>query len=90
MVVQRVEPDTVDLGGLEFIQRLDEPFNGLDKDAMEEMRGLFQQLKTKGKLIILVSHYAQEIADNCDIVYEIVGGALRLVDKAPLKAVSNV
>jgi ABC-2 type transport system ATP-binding protein len=56
----------------------DEPFNGLDKSAMVEIRGLFQDLKAKGKLIILVSHYAQEIMDNCDIVYEIENGKLVL------------
>lgn len=58
------------------ILMLDEPFNGLDKSAMVEIRNLFQDLKRKGKLIILVSHYAQEIVDNCDIVYEIVRGGL--------------
>lgn len=71
------------------ILMLDEPFNGLDKTAMEEIRGLFQQLKSNGKLIILVSHYAQEIADNCDVVYELAGGTLRAADKAPHEAVSN-
>lgn len=65
---------------------LDEPFNGLDRNAMEEMRGLFQQLKSKGKLIILVSHYVQEITDNCDTVYEIVNGSLRLTEKATASA----
>ena len=65
---------------------LDEPFNGLDRNAMEEMRGLVQQLKSKGKLIILVSHYVQEITDNCDTVYEIVNGSLRLTEKATASA----
>lgn len=59
---------------------LDEPFNGLDKAAMVEIRALFQTLKQQGKTIILVSHYAQEIEDNCDIVFEIIRGQLSRVD----------
>jgi len=56
---------------------LDEPFNGLDKIAMVEIRTLFQILKDKGKVIVLVSHYTQEIIDNCDVVYEIDAGVLK-------------
>lgn len=59
---------------------LDEPFNGLDKAAMVEIRTLFQTLKQQGKTIILVSHYAQEIEDNCDIVFEIIKGQLSRVN----------
>jgi len=59
---------------------LDEPFNGLDKAAMVKIRALFQTLKQQGKTIILVSHYAQEIEDNCDIVFEIIKGQLSQVD----------
>lgn len=59
---------------------LDEPFNGLDKAAMVEIRALFQTLKQQEKTIILVSHYAQEIEDNCDIVFEIIKGQLSRVD----------
>ena len=58
---------------------LDEPFNALDKTAMREMRMLLGQLKQQGKTILLVSHYAQEIEDNCDIVYEISNGCLSLL-----------
>ena len=35
---------------------LDEPMNGLDKNGVQEMRGLFEQMKNEGKLIILASH----------------------------------
>ncbi len=61
------------------ILMLDEPFNGLDKSGMEDIRQLLQLLKKQGKLIILVSHYAQEIEDNCDIVWEINQGKLALL-----------
>lgn len=55
---------------------LDEPFNGLDKNAMADIQVLFQRLKSEGKTILLISHYAQEIAANCDTVYEIHEGKL--------------
>lgn len=61
------------------ILMLDEPFNGLDKNGMQDIRQLLQRLKKQGKLIILVSHYAQEIEDNCDIVWEIAHGRLILM-----------
>lgn len=61
------------------ILMLDEPFNGLDKNGMQDIRQLLQRLKKQGKLIILVSHYAQEIEDNCDIVWEIAHGRLVLM-----------
>ena len=58
---------------------LDEPFNGLDRNAMEAMGRLFQTLKAQGKLLLLISHYAHEIASNCDILYEMRNGALERV-----------
>ena len=61
------------------ILMLDEPFNGLDRNGMQDIRQLLQRLKKQGKLIILVSHYAQEIEDNCDIVWEIAHGRLVLM-----------
>lgn len=64
------------------ILMLDEPFNGLDQSAMADIRELFQVLKHHGKTLILVSHYAQEIQANCDIVYEIVNGQLSLINSA--------
>ncbi len=66
------------------ILMLDEPFNGLDKDGMRDMRALFQSLRAQGKLIILISHYAQEIADNCDVVYEITHGRMELLEENQL------
>lgn len=56
---------------------LDEPFNGLDKDGMEDMHKLFQDLKVQGKTILLASHSAQDIKQACDVVYEINAGVLK-------------
>lgn len=40
---------------------LDEPFNGLDKQGLEEMREYFLDLKKKGKTILLTSHNTEDI-----------------------------
>ena len=49
---------------------LDEPFNGLDKTGVEEMRALFTTLKQNGKAMLLASHNAEDIRTLCDAVYE--------------------
>ncbi len=50
---------------------LDEPFNGLNKEGMEDMHALFQELKAQGKTILLVRHKAHDISKACGVVYEI-------------------
>ena len=49
---------------------LDEPFNGLDKAGVAEMRTLLLSLKEKGKAILLASHNAQDIEMLCDDVHD--------------------
>ena len=49
---------------------LDEPFNGLDKHGVEEMRQLLKELKAQGKAILLASHNARDIEELCDIVHD--------------------
>ncbi len=49
---------------------LDEPFNGLDKNGVKQMRGLIKELKADGKSILLASHNAQDIEELCDDVHE--------------------
>lgn len=53
---------------------LDEPFNGLDKDGVTEMRNLLFDLKHQGKTIILASHSSEDISILCDVVYEMDKG----------------
>lgn len=57
---------------------LDEPFNGLDQDGVRDIHELLQQQKTQGKTIILASHSAADIAQVCDVVYELSSGHLAL------------
>lgn len=49
---------------------LDEPFNGLDRAGVAQMRGLLKELKAQGKAILLASHNAQDIEELCDAVHE--------------------
>ena len=53
---------------------LDEPFNGLDKHGVEEMREYFLSLKKKGKTILLTSHNTEDIEYLCDTVVEMDNG----------------
>lgn len=48
---------------------LDEPFNGLDKYGVAQMRNLLKELKAQGKAILLASHNAQDIEELCDHVF---------------------
>ena len=56
---------------------LDEPFNGLDKHGVGEIRRLLLELKEEGKTILLASHNEEDIRILCDEVYEMDGGVLR-------------
>jgi ABC-2 type transport system ATP-binding protein len=55
---------------------LDEPMNGLDEDAVEEIRALLLELKEKGVLIIITSHNREDIEVLCDEVYRIKKGKM--------------
>lgn len=48
---------------------LDEPFNGLDREGVAQMRDLLKELKAQGKAILLASHNVQDMDTLCDEVY---------------------
>lgn len=56
---------------------LDEPFNGLDKQGVQEIHELLQWLKRQGRVIILASHSQSEIAFSCDEVLEFEKGKIQ-------------
>lgn len=58
---------------------LDEPFNGLDKHGVADIRKIIMELKEQGKTILLASHNAEDIRLLCDTVCEMDGGILREV-----------
>lgn len=58
---------------------LDEPFNGLDKYGVAEMRKLIKGLKEEGKTILLASHNQGDIDELCDTVCEMDAGVMRMI-----------
>ena len=58
---------------------LDEPFNGLDKQGVRDMRVLIKGLRGKGKTILLASHNAGDIDELCDTVCEMEAGVLTVI-----------
>ena len=58
---------------------LDEPFNGLDKQGVRDMRVLIKGLREKGKTILLASHNQADIEELCDTVCEMDAGRMTMV-----------
>jgi len=55
---------------------LDEPFNGLDKDGVADMRRYLLEFKGQGKTILIASHSSEDISVLCDTVSEMDKGVL--------------
>ena len=55
---------------------LDEPFNGLDKDGVKDMRTYLLDLKEQGKTILIASHNSEDISVLCDTVQEMDKGII--------------
>ncbi len=47
---------------------LDEPTSGLDRGNMEQVGGLLQQLRARGKTLVVITHDEELAADWCDRV----------------------
>jgi len=48
------------------IMLLDEPFNGLDLETVENLNLILKELKKKNKIIVLTSHILEVLKINCD------------------------
>ena len=58
---------------------LDEPFNGLDKDGVKDMREYLLSYKEQGKTILICSHSAEDISVLCDTVHEMDKGVMTAI-----------
>lgn len=56
---------------------LDEPFNGLDKGGVLEMREVIRKMNRKGTTVLLSSHNNEDIRELCDRVIELDGGFIK-------------
>ncbi|MBR5348079.1 MAG: ATP-binding cassette domain-containing protein [Lachnospiraceae bacterium] len=50
---------------------LDEPSNSLDMESTDLLYSRLKELRDEGRLVLLVSHIADEIRKNCSEIYEI-------------------
>ena len=55
---------------------LDEPFSGLDKRGVKELREVVMGLKCSGKTILLTSHNSEDIQKLADEIWEMDAGFL--------------
>lgn len=55
---------------------LDEPFNGLDTEGVQEMRIFLKEYCTKGRTILITSHNTDDIQILCDEVLKMEKGEL--------------
>lgn len=50
---------------------LDEPMNGLDSDAVEQVRSILLREKERGALIVVATHIKEDVDRLCDTVYQV-------------------
>lgn len=55
---------------------LDEPMNGLDSDAVEQVRSILLKEKERGALIVVATHIKEDVDRLCDTVYQVANTAV--------------
>lgn len=55
---------------------LDEPFNGLDLESAYILTLILQQLREKGKTILVTSHVFETLTSGCDYIHHINNGMI--------------
>lgn len=55
---------------------LDEPFNGLDKQGVAQIKQLLLELKSPDRLILLTSHISGDIEEMSDYIFEFTAGKI--------------
>ncbi|MDE6749687.1 MAG: ABC transporter ATP-binding protein [Lachnospiraceae bacterium] len=55
---------------------LDEPLSALDEGSVNNAREHILEEKKRGKLILVASHYKEDINSLCDVVYKMKGGEI--------------
>jgi len=62
---------------------LDEPFNGVDIQSNIMISAIIEELKRKGKTVIISSHIFSTLSDSCDTIFLIKDG---VISKTAMKA----
>ncbi len=55
---------------------LDEPLSALDESSVSHAREKILEAKAQGKLIVVASHYKEDIQSLCDVVYKMKAGRI--------------
>lgn len=55
---------------------LDEPLSALDESSVSNARERILEEKKRGKLILVASHYKEDINSLCDVVYKMKDGRI--------------
>ena len=55
---------------------LDEPLSALDESSVSSARELILKEKERGKLVLVASHYKEDIQSMCDAVYKMKDGRI--------------
>lgn len=55
---------------------LDEPFNGLDLESAHILTLILQQLREKGKTVLVTSHVFETLTSGCDYIHHINSGMI--------------
>ena len=55
---------------------LDEPFNGLDRDGVKQIRELLGNLRENGATILITSHYPDDLEVLCNTMTGLDGGKM--------------
>lgn len=58
---------------------LDEPLSALDIESVENARVQILREKENGKIILVASHYAEDIHSLCDVVYKMEHGVCKKI-----------
>jgi ABC-2 type transport system ATP-binding protein len=73
------------------IMLLDEPFNGLDLETVENLNLILEELRNKNKTIVLTSHILQVLKENCDQISFLNRGTVQTtVKKANFKKIDDL
>ena len=55
---------------------VDEPLSALDESSVSHAREKILEAKAQGKLIVVASHYKEDIQSLCDVVYKMKAGRI--------------
>lgn len=61
------------------IYLFDEPFNGLDFESVEKFYFLIEQLKTKGKIVLISSHIMETLTHCCNQIGHLQNGTFNKI-----------